>query len=34
MIKKSELNEKVKKLQTELTIVKMQLKEIFNKITR
>ena len=34
MIKKSELNEKVKKLQTELTIVKMQLKEIFSKITK
>ena len=32
MIKKSEINEKVKKLQTELTIVKMQIKEIFKTI--
>ena len=34
MIKKSELQEKIKKLQTELTIVKMQIKEIFSKITK
>lgn len=32
MIKKSELQEKIKKLQTELTIVKMQVKEIFKTI--
>lgn len=32
MIKKSELQEKIKKLQTELTIVKMQIKEIFKTI--
>ena len=32
MIKKSELQEKIKKLQIELTIIKMQLKEIFKTI--